>query len=466
MKFNSRKQEELIQNYLLGRINSEDFQVFEHLLNVDEPFRKRYMDSVRFESQLRAHALDNECCRNANTATTLSNDISLVNNKSKKTHGFQAVITQIREWPWRATSVLASVVSMAMVVFIFFLNIGPGGEEESYGLLESSGEMVQWNGIHGVPDTLSNGGRMERLTVNGRLNTISADSMAKIIFNDGATLAVGGISSISIEKSGNMVTIRPESATFTLMSGTSNNKYSYRIIAGDYRMELLGTRIDIEKNTDQTRLKVNEGKVRVHRLSDQHTGIVDAGQVIYARNFDKSVLTPRVEGKPVEYWRSELEEDKKFGDWISGVNSLPDRLRARPVISRVDGKFNVFFISSLTVGSGYQPPVILQSDSIIHLNGFIQEEALCIIGATTKYPDGGLAGIYLTKKYVETDNKLDQSEFHLSIPVKELGPRYPHFPASAIGQEVVDIWMLTIGFEAFLDIAEARISTTENTINQ
>ena len=84
-------------------------------------------------------------------------------------------------------------------------------------------------------------------------------------------------------------------------------------LSGAVQHTVLGTQFDVETESESTRLTVNQGRVRLKRLTDGSEIDVPASQTILASLQDQDGLTPSARQTPVTVWQSDLRNDVVHG---------------------------------------------------------------------------------------------------------------------------------------------------------
>ena len=85
---------------------------------------------------------------------------------------------------------------------------------------------------------------------------------------------------------------------------------------------MLGTQFDVTADSSQTKVTVNEGRVRVERLTDGRVVEVPAAhQTVASIEVQQEFVVTALE-KPTNSWKANLANEAHEGRWISAMHAL------------------------------------------------------------------------------------------------------------------------------------------------
>ncbi len=348
---------------------------------------------------------------------------------------------------------LAATIAAAFLISLFYLQ--PQEEPVIAKITRLEGAM-QWTGDGGHVQLDLDEGQVIR---GGTLESLAADSWVELEFLDGSVVTISGQSVLTISellqkelhlRKGNLsANVKPQPTGKPLLLHTPTA-----------RLEVLGTQFNVDTESASTVLTVNEGKVRVTRLSDGKTADVPAEHqvVASASRVDDFKVAPRPQ--PVSVWKSDLPEGIRYGKWVPKTS----RLRAMPMLWRGDeGKRDpvLLFLTSISASRGEQPPIELQQGAKFHIRGHIKSAHGLLIGLTAQHLNGGFAGRH--RAFLKEDNfPKDGGDFDLVLDIDQFAPdENDQQPQSPIGLGLIDWWCLTVNVDAGLSISSAELIQPE-----
>ncbi len=193
-------------------------------------------------------------------------------------------------------------------------------------------------------------------------------------------------------------------------------------------MQVLGTQFNVDVGPVETVLRVNEGRVRLKRLSDGEVVEAPARHQALASLEDESGLTVTNRALATHSWRADLARDSTHGKWISELQSLGAKLKmavvsgkltveeakakykaaanlndeagllyAAPWLlksSKAGAKVDVSYLTVLSVTRGRTVPVVLQAGSRFRVQGRAALSGPVTFGIAANALGGGFAGKY------------------------------------------------------------------------
>ena len=250
---------------------------------------------------------------------------------------------------------------------------------------------------------------------------------------------------------------------------------------------MVGTQFDVTADSSQTKVTVNEGRVRVERLTDGRVVEVPAAhQTVASIEVQQEFVVTALE-KPTNSWKANLANEAHEGRWISAMHALrlevgravdngemtadearqeflaraanlredEGSLHAAPVRAGRGARRDVSYMASLLVSREQSGPVVLAKGNKFRVRGRVRSPAGVTIGFSALDADRASGGRYLTRKRLE-------GEFDIELPLDAfqlLGDRSG--ATSPLGRELIHWWCSTDSREAVLEITSVRLLEPE-----
>ena len=351
--------------------------------------------------------------------------------------------TRVGKWPMTAG---AAVVLLGILCFLWLR-----GQPEIARITDLSGS-VHWTGDGGrVVQDLEVGSSLR----GGTLEALSAESWATVQFCDGSTVTVLGQSMLTISES-RQKEIHLREGSLSANIARQRNGQSMLVHTPTAKLEVLGTQLNVDAKQNSTRLRVNEGQVRVTRLADGSVAEVPADHQVVV---SASRLTDfRVRRRPdsVRTWQSSLPTGATYGEWMPEGSEAHGSLRTTPILLNLKKKPVTLHLAALSVSRCPAPPVLLTSGGRFRIRGRIETSGDIYFGLTVKHVKGGFAGKYHAARHFdllqETDKRLD-----IELNLGEFKPQEEEFADSPIGLELVDWSCFTYNVDLRLSITSVEL---------
>jgi hypothetical protein len=353
-------------------------------------------------------------------------------------------------------------------------------------ITELSG-MVQWTGDGGqVIDDMAVGSPVR----GGTRESLSADSWGTLEFLDGSVVTISGRSVLTIsEREHKELRLRQGRLSARVQPQPAGKPM--RLHTPTAELQVLGTQFNVDAGPVETVLHVNEGRVRLKRLSDGEVVEVPARHQALASLEDESGLTVTNRALATHSWRADLARDATHGKWISELQSLGAKLKkavvngkltveeakakykaaaslndeagllyAAPWLlksSKAGSKADVSYLTVVSVTRGRTVPVVLQAGSRFRVQGRAALSGPVTFGMAANAPGGGFAGKYAAVCTIETSGP--DGNFDIEIPLSEFQPvaLKKMSEASPVGQELTDWWCRTTDQNAKLAIVHIEL---------
>lgn len=428
-----RRLEELLARLVDEVITPEEFEKLESLLDGDEEAQRRYLHYLGLHAEMEESGVD-----------------------SVRQH----LGAQGKAIHWSRLAIPAAAV---LVVFSIIVALWPDQRGAPQSQVEGSprriiGRITELNGH--VLWTGDGGMLIQDLDVGdelggGTLETIAQNSWIKIEFLDGSRIRVSGPTALTLSeaKDGKKVRLRKGFLSADIKPQIEGSRF--RLDTTSAELEVLGTQFNVTADDSNTRVAVNEGSVRVRRLTDGQTKEVPADHHLSVDLNHKSNLEIVPRRQVIHSWSSELPTDLRYGHWDEGTE--PGVLKAKPLLWKNDAKESLLLhVASLHPTDSHVSPIRLSGTSEIRVRGRLERKHPVVFGLTTMYPGGGFAGKFSTRQEILPD--LDQSGFfEATLPLSFFRPEKQCFPASPEGHDVFDVWILTVREDVGLEVSQVEI---------
>ena len=437
----SRHDQDLVNGYCSGSLSKAEFAELENRLRESREMRRLLIEYRSIEAGLPS-------------AIAAGRDEQVELRFEKK----NSSIRRLR---------FALLATAAGFLLMFGLNIFGPDSEPQLATLDSLTGSVRWTGTGGqVVDDVQSG----RALTGGTIECLSADSSANLEFPDGSTVTISGVSALTISDDGHKELHLREGNLSATVTPQPEGK-PLRMLTPTAELEVLGTQFDVTAAETQTKITVNEGLVRVKRLTDGKFTDVKAAHSLIATIEAREPLVAIAVQEPIRVWKANLGQDKTAGDWLPIAHALRieigreieagelDADRAKEVYFKRLDKFEVddgfltavprrtgreeqpvIYLISLNIPQRQAGPILLSERSRLRVMGRsrIPQEATFSLAARNH--DRTVAGRYGVKQRVE-------ATFDIEIEVSEL--RELGDGTSAVGLEafVLDCFANEPGLE-------------------
>ena len=377
--------------------------------------------------------------------------------------------THVARWP---LAVAAAAVIALVVTVVFFQR---GAEPEIARMTRLNGS-VRWTGAGGQLSLELESGRQ---LPGGTLETLSPDSSAELRFHDGSTVTVSGVSALTIsERQQKELHLRHGSLSADVAAQPTGHPMLLHTPTAE--LEVLGTRFNVDAGSSTTVLTVNEGRVRLRRLTDGEVVDVPAEHQVVASTEDENGLALHPRGKGRASWRSDLKTDVVHGRWATdlwmlgqklktavaaGEISEPEAMAKYKAAATLDNRSSVWAKPSpcgllvlLSVSRESAVPVVPASGARFRIQGraHSQVDAIDVIfGFTTREIDGGFSGKYSASVSVSTV-QAGGGAFDIDVPLGEFRER-PESESAPAGHELTDWWCHTVDRKSKLEITSVEL---------
>ena len=377
---------------------------------------------------------------------------------------------------WAAPLAAAALVVLA---FVLWSSAAPA---RSIATIQSVHGDVQWTGDGGQLHEARPGQRIS----GGTIETLSADAWAVVEFADGSLITALGPSELAVtEDDEGRKVLRLSDGVMSADVQTQPEGRPMIVRTPTAEIEVVGTQFNLDAESSRTMLAVNEGLVRLKRLTDGEVVDVPANHQTVASVEEHTVLEVTIRGTVAHSWHSDLEKDAIHGKWSSDLRALGAKLKkavasgkltkkeamatykAAANLSEDAGilyttpwlkkqfksgtKSDVSYLAALSVTREQNTPVVANSGSRLRIVGQVEASTNVRFGITTLAPDGRFSGKYFVVRTIEVSET--DGSFDIELPLLEFQPVAAKKVAkSPSGQELVDWWCITKGKDVKLAV--------------
>ncbi|MBE7493596.1 MAG: FecR domain-containing protein [Verrucomicrobiaceae bacterium] len=349
---------------------------------------------------------------------------------------------------WRSAVILSAAAAITLLISIVWL-IQTGGERHILTVMQADGS-VRWTGAGGeVRETLANGSTLP----GGTLETVSDDATLVISFADGTTLTLLGRSLATLSDDGQK-NVHLRSGSLSADVRPQPARRPLRIHTPTALLEVLGTRFEVDSDDANTRLAVNEGRVRLTRLIDGRSADVPAQhETIASLSGAEMPVMPR--RQPEVLWRSDLAAGPAGtqGRWLPAEGDIEARLATEPVFLPKSSRGPVTIHRvGLTLPWQNRANIHVQPDSRLRVRGRAKTTATLEVMLACMKAKGGYAGNWFQQRRIEPGT------WQIELPVSAF--RHWHAQAQDAPQEPLELRQIaiyTISTDAGLEVGSVEV---------
>ncbi len=369
-----------------------------------------------------------------------------------------------------STFVLTAAASLLLSCWLYY---GWRSTTPEIELVEFRGEILLTGDGGKVVEGLAIGHRF----LGGTVESVSPDSYCKLRFDDKTTVTISGRTLLTLSQNGQKI-VRLRRGNLSADVAPQPIDHPMLVFTEAAELKVLGTEFNVEATTGATSLVVNEGLVRLKRLTDGKQIEVPARQSVIASLEDESGLSPIRREAPVTAWQSDLNQDAVIGKWVSRHWMLGAKLKKavangqmtksaavnayKTAASFDDATGSVWAMPS-PVGSlivlsprrSLKQPVLLNANTWVKVCGRTFSKFPMKIGLSVGLPDGGFEGKYSTQ--TPGSEMAAGEDFEIELPIDRF--RDAKNPSSApTGKELIDWWCIAESSSAKYEITRVEIT--------
>lgn len=430
--------QELIDRHLRGELEQPEQEQLSQLLDADKRARRDFVDQVLWDTQL-AESIRGP----SDSEDELSRSLNSVTSGGS----------------WPTGVVLALVASLLMFFAAGVLYLRSTGPTKIATITALNGAL-RWTGDGGqVHQNLSVGDPLSGGTIEG----LSHDSWFELQFDDATTITLSGTSMLTLSDAGQKVLHLKEGSLASDVRPQPKDK-PMLVHTRNATLEILGTQFEVEAELASTLLNVNEGEVRIRRLTDGSIVNVPAKhRVLAAADGELSaVAVPN----SVVHWSSDIPAGSEgvHGKWMAAKHEEAAKVKALPFVITIKNDYAMtLYTIAFGVSRGDTPAVVAKPDSSIRVRGSLREQSRVWVGMTVRFPNGEFAGNFQVIR--EANEFESQRTFDLLLPIEdfklesslaEMKDDFPRTPAELV---IEAIWCHTLDQPAGLEISEVNLAS-------
>ena len=351
---------------------------------------------------------------------------------------------------WLSPAVFAMAAALvAAFTAIWFLAFS--AEDRDILRITALDGAVRWTGRGGeVRDSLKSSESLP----GGLLETISDDSTLVVAFDDGTSLTLLGHTSATFSADGQK-TVHLRAGSLSADVRPQPGGHPLLIHTPTARLEVLGTRFEVDSDPANTRLTVNEGRVRMTRLMDGRVAEVPAQHEVLVSLADGVEMPVERRKQPEVLWRSDIAAGPAStqGRWLPAEDEKPARIAAEPVFVPKSSRGPVTIHRvGLTLPWQTRANLQIRPDSMVRLRGHATKSATLEVMLACMKTTGGYAGNWFQQRSISA------GEWQMELPVSAF--RHWRADAKNAPQEPLELRQMaiyTIGTDAALEVESVEV---------
>jgi ferric-dicitrate binding protein FerR (iron transport regulator) len=350
---------------------------------------------------------------------------------------------------WRTSVILGAMAAAVALLFSLIWLLQNGGERDILTVTQVDGS-VRWTGAGGeVRETLVTGSTLP----GGSLETVSDDGTLVVAFTDGTSLTLLGRTAATISDEGQK-NVHLRSGSLSAEVRPQPPQRPLLIHTPTALLEVLGTRFEVDSDEANTRLAVNEGRVRLTRLMDGRSAEVPAQhEAVASLSGTEMPVMPRRE--PEVLWRSDFSTGPTGtqGRWLPADAEKMARIGAEPAYLPKSSRGPVTIHRvNLTLPWQDRANIHVQPDSRVRLRGHASQSATLEVMLGCMRTTGGSAGNWFQQRGISA------GEWQIDLPVSAF--RHWHAQAKNAPAEALElrgIAIYTINEDAGLEVESVEV---------
>jgi ferric-dicitrate binding protein FerR (iron transport regulator) len=358
-----------------------------------------------------------------------------------------------RRAPHRSLTWLLPVSAAAALVFsavTWMLN--EHGEPIVMTAAEVRG-IVRWTGHGGsVVENLAKDATLG----GGSVETASDDATVTLAFSDGSLVTLMAHSTATISDDGQK-RVHLRGGNLSADVQPQRDGKPMLIHTPTAVLEVLGTRFEVDSDASNTRLAVNEGRVRLTRLMDGRIAEVPAQHEAMASLSGAEIhVAPR--RKPEVLWRADFATGPSGtqGRWFPSEAGKPPRIAAEPFLVQNSsrGPITIHRVG-LTLPWQNRANLQIRPDTLVSVRGRTSKSATLEIMLACMKATGGYAGNWFQQR------EINDGEWEMKLPVsafRQWRSDAETAPPSLL--ELRNIAIYTIGMDAALEVLSVEVLGT------
>lgn len=442
--------ERLLNASVDGGLSDADESTLQALLRDDHAARLRYLQFMQLHAEL-----------HWDHGAAASLLVTSEHEPSGPGRGGRNAKLRVVGWALLAMGALAAGWLLAVAYFHAHNETSP--DSPSIARLEMTHGTVSFRTTHGQTLVLS--GRGQTLSA-GSLLLEGESSAAQWRFLDGTLITLSGDAEVAFSDDGQKL-LRVRHGTLTAEVEPQRSGVPLVVETPTARVEVLGTVFTLATESDQTRINVVAGRVRLKRLVDGKSVEVPGEHSCVASLDARGELQPTVPDRPAIGWQHRFVKpppDRWKGEWLPAEGHLPARVRA--VACLVGHKHEADYVpivhygitarkvDEVSLGS-------LPTNGALRIRCRTEDPARLHIMLGLNRDDGGFGGNFEAKLPRDAGVPDADGWREIVVPLADFHPLVERWRVMPIDARPYLILVTTFGDDAGLEVSELAIEDAE-----
>jgi len=307
--------------------------------------------------------------------------------------GNQTATPSKRSWR-KAAAIAASLLVVAGLSLIWLRSRDQHVQTVAW--VEEVQGTVSWNNGTGVPPVSI---EASVRVPGGTLVLEGEDAFAQLRFDDGTLVTLNGEAELGFSDDGQKhLALRRGTLNAQVQPQPAGRPLLVRTPTAE--VEVVGTVFAMSSHSNETKLNVETGSVKLRRLMDGKTVEVNSRQGVVASLAPTQLKPAATKAAPMQ-WRQTFDQappPAQQGRWLRASDGLPGRMRATAYVAgrRKDDTTVIHH------GVGLVPPTVglggfvtLGNESVVRVRYRMERETLLVCFLSCQWTEGGFAGNFL-----------------------------------------------------------------------
>ncbi|OAI46472.1 hypothetical protein AYO44_11340 [Planctomycetaceae bacterium SCGC AG-212-F19] len=358
---------------------------------------------------------------------------------------------------WRRAAAIAAALLVVAGLSLLWLRSQDQRAQAAW--VEEVQGTVSWNNGTGVrPVSIESSVRVP----GGTLVLEGEDAFAQLRFDDGTLVTLNGEAELGFSDDGQKrLALRRGTLNAQVQPQPAGRPLLVRTPTAE--VEVVGTDFAMSSDSNETKLNVETGSVKLRRLMDGKTVEVNSRQTVVASLAATQMKPAATKAAPMQ-WRQTFDQapaPAQQGRWLRAGNGLPGRMRATAYVAgrRKDDTTVIHH------GVGVHPPTVgpggfvtLGNESVVRVRYRMERETLLVCFLSCQRTEGGFAGNFLLL-HPATKTPPDADGWRMAtLPVSAaravVAAKYP----TPIGTQLRMLVIQTFEQDVGLEVAEVEIA--------
>lgn len=320
--------------------------------------------------------------------------------------------------------------------------------------------------VTGASQVFGSRGRVEYAPAPGlplhpgdTLETGSCDAWVELVLRDGTRLTLAGHSVLRfLESDRRQLQLSLLRGNLWGESASPRPGPPLTVQTPAARVEA-AAQFDLQASLASSTLRVNDGSARLVRTGDGQAIEVVPGRQAVASAGSAGPLVAIPQPQPVASWSPDPGRlpEVVLGQWLTPTAASPRRLGAAPLLWPVPGRDPVpLYVVGVSVRRSSDRPVQLSPAATVVFRGRTAFAQTVRFGFSTQRMQGVFAGKFEVDVRPESLGPAGE-DWTVRLPLAAFQPLQPQLSSRPAGLELNDLYALTVGRDAGLEVHELRI---------